>query len=167
MAPERSDTPSGVRAIEHTADLGLEIEAPSLPELFDRSAAGLFMLVRGLEPGGPEDSAAGRRTQGFTGLEDAAEGGVERTVDLAATDLPALLVAWLRELLYLHQDEGLVYGAAEFDAVDEAGASLRARVRLRPAAREPVREIKGVTYHQLAVARRADQGWAARVVFDV
>ncbi|MEN8377073.1 MAG: archease [Gemmatimonadota bacterium] len=160
MAPERTELLPGVRAIEHTADLGLDIEAPTLPELFHRAAAGMFMLVLGREEAGEAeaDQAPGE-------APSAGNADTVRSLSLSAVDLPALLVAWLRELLYLHQVEELTYASADFETLDEAG-SLKAQVKLAPASPETVREIKGVTYHQLAVVRQ-DGGWRARVVFDV
>jgi SHS2 domain-containing protein len=141
----------GVRAIEHTADLAMEVEAASLPELFERAAAGMFELI-----------GAGEREPG----DLPAEGGlVTRDLRLDLTDLPSALVAWLRELLYLHQVEQLAYGSAEFGrACDDA--VLPVRVHAYAAPPTAVREIKGVTYHQLDVSRR-DGLWYARVVFDV
>ncbi|NIP79499.1 MAG: archease, partial [Gemmatimonadetes bacterium] len=76
---------------------------------------------------------------------------------------PGLLAAWLRELLFLHETRRSDYVGAAFDLLE--GSALHARVRTEPA-RRAVREIKGVTYHELAV-RRAGDGWKARVIFDV
>jgi SHS2 domain-containing protein len=88
---------------------------------------------------------------------------VTRELELSAPDLPSLMVHWLRELLYFFQVEHLAYRGAEFQQVTTS--SLRAAVRAVPAV-EAIREIKGVTYHDLEVSRR-DDAWHTRLVFDV
>lgn len=84
-------------------------------------------------------------------------------IALSADDAALLLVLWLRELLYLHQVESLAYRGVDFDALSERRVS--ARVRLGSAG-QAIREIEGVTYHEVEVAREG-AGWRARVVFDV
>src|SRR5690606_5148510 len=69
-----------------------------------------------------------------------------REVAVQAPDLPALLVAWLRELLYLYEAEKLAYRGGEFQKLEPDG--LRARIRCEVVDRA-AREIKGVTYHGL------------------
>lgn len=143
----------GVREIEHTADLGMEVEAGSLEELFRRAAAGMMALVR-------EDSEADGPGRG-----GGDEGAEPRVIELEGDgDTARLLVRWLRELLYLQEVDGFVYGEAEFERLDESG--LRASVRGDPDPARQIRELKGVTYHGLEVGR-ADGGWRARVIFDI
>lgn len=145
--PGRRGWPAGVAPLDHTADVGLEVRADSLASLFERAAGGMRVLLEGEDA---PSAGSGARTQ--------------RTVELEAEELGSLLVAWLRELLFLQQVEGQAFDGAAFECVDET--VLRAIVSLRPAAPEPVREIKGVTYHALEAAR-TDGRWRARVIFDV
>lgn len=152
----------GAVEIEHTADLGMEVEASSLEELFRRAAAGMMVLVRernGLAGAATASHSAPPAGQGANEQE-------ERIVELGheSDDVAGLLVRWLRELLYLQEVEGFVYGEAEFDRID--GSGLRARIRSAPASAPPIREIKGVTYHGLEVARR-NGIWHTRVIFDI
>ncbi|MGD8494810.1 MAG: archease [Gemmatimonadales bacterium] len=149
----------GVVEVEHTADLGMEVRASSLQQLFGRAATGMMALVRDPDRGdlpSSEDSSAPAPVF-------AAE---ERVIELERgdADLAGLLVRWLRELLYLQEVNGFVYGDAEFERLDASG--LRARVRADPNASPPIRELKGVTYHGLEVEKR-DGGWRARVIFDL
>jgi SHS2 domain-containing protein len=138
------------RTIEHTADLGLEVEAPTLELLFVAGAHGLAGVLLGDEVGD-----AGGATGGETEW---------REVALEAPDREALLVDWLRELLYIQISEGLVFRAAE---IDELQASrLVARATFAPPDRPVERELKGVTYHDLEVSRHGDT-WFARIVFDL
>jgi len=140
----------GVISLDHTADLGLEIRAPDLPALFDRAAAGMMhLLLERVPDDGPE----------------------ERSVEARAPDGPGLLRSWLRELLFLHDRYGFQTAEVEFRTLEaEPGpgreARLEATVRGRPEEEPPVREIKGVTLHRLAL-EPADDGWFARVIFDV
>jgi SHS2 domain-containing protein len=150
----------GVKFIEHTADVAIEVTAPGLSELFHRAAAAMFALIRGTEPDEPNPDLSDSPER----LSTAPEVIEVRDLSFPVTDLAAALVAWLRELLYLQQAENLVYQRAEFETLAEDGV-LRVRVYMASASTQ-VREIKGVTYHQLDVSRR-DGSWHARVVFDV
>jgi SHS2 domain-containing protein len=143
---EREGWPEGVRPLDHTADVGLVLVASSLGSLFERAGLGLRRLIEGAAPG------AGAAPRGPLRLE------------LEADDTAFLLVAWLRELLFLHQVEALAFREARFDRLDATG--LAGTFAFDAAASRPVREIKGVTYHALEVTGRTGE-WRARVIFDV
>ncbi|MEJ2204207.1 MAG: archease [Gemmatimonadota bacterium] len=144
----------GIVFLDHTADVGLAVSAPTLPELFIRTARGMTLLIHGTErekcratdPGGREPTR------------------IERRMSLRADDLPGLLRLWLRELLYWHESEGVSFEDARFGTLSET--LLGALVTVTPDEHEPVREIKGVTLHGL-VAERGDGGWVSQVIFDV
>lgn len=174
--------PDGVTGLDHTADVGIAVRAPTLEELFRRAAAGMVALVGGVEEG-PADDRRPSSTRRGTGssivdrrssmgpaiaassaepdVSGAAESATHR-LELAAPDREALLVAWLREVLFLFQTRAFQYVDAHFEVLSDT----RLVARLDGTAAEPVMELKGVTYHALAV-RREDDGWLARVVFDV
>lgn len=160
----------GVYEIEHTADLGMEIEAASLEELFQRAATGMMALVRSTDdtevPGAPHRS---RDDEPRSSLDPRLVAiGLDGRAD---EDVATLLVRWLRELLYLQEVDGFVYRDAAFERLDESG--LRARVEPDPNPAPQIRELKGVTYHGLEVERREGDGegdagrWRARVIFDI
>jgi SHS2 domain-containing protein len=138
------------RTIEHTADLGLEVEAPTLELLFVAGAQGLAGVLLGDEAG-----AAG----GETGRETE-----WRELALEAPDREALFVDWLRELLYIQISEGLIFRTAEIGELRED--RLVARAGFAPPDKPVERELKGVTYHDLEVSRRGE-AWFARIVFDL
>lgn len=163
--------PQGITFLDHTADVGLAVTAPTLPDLFSRTALGMTWLIHGLDRGddaglGGDASARERLASEPAGSSSSARPGEdsERTVDLAADDLPTLLRAWLREVLHWHELEGLSLREVRFSALSET--RLEAEVTLAPEAQEPIREIKGVTLHGL-VARPGAHGWESRVIFDV
>ena len=145
----------GVVSLEHTADVGIEVHAPSLPALFDRAAHGALALVAGADEAGGAEPAPEAR---------AADGEVEERLVLEADDVAGLLALWLRELLFHHEVRRQAYRSATFERLD--ATRLDAVVRLGRDHRPAVREIKGVTYHGL-VAEPRDGGWFARVIFDV
>ncbi len=140
------------RTIEHTADLGIEVEADSLKRLFEASAYGLAGVLVGSELG--------------TGQANPGPAVQWRDLTLEAPDREALLVDWLRELLYIQEAEGLLLTVAEIEDLDDTRLVARAGFNRPVASAGPERELKGVTYHDLEVCQR-EAGWYARVVFDL
>ncbi len=131
---------------DHTADLGVDITAPTLPELFRVAAAALFDQMIGLEAVVP--------ARAFP-------------VSVTAANREELMVRWLAELLYLHDAQDLLFSRFEMEHVEET--SLRGVAWGEPfdAARHQMKTgIKAVTYHQIEVRPDAG-GWRGRVIFDV
>src|SRR3712207_4355293 len=81
-----------IRMLDHTADVGFELRAPSLEALFDEARRALLMVVFEHPP---------------------EEGEGVDAVRLTAPDRETLLVRWLNELVYLIQDAGFVPAGAE------------------------------------------------------
>jgi SHS2 domain-containing protein len=139
-----------IEMLDHTADVGFELSAPTLGGLFDEARRALLMVVFERPP---------------------EEGGEERTVSLAAPDRETLLVRWLNELVYLTQDAGFVPARAKVEVREagEGGYALEARLAGAPLLLEEYGwqgEVKSATFHGLEVACR-DGGWRARVILDV
>lgn len=132
--------------IDHTADVGIVVHASTLPELFETAAAGMFAFL--IDPLTVENRAWRERR-------------------IEADDLAGLLVAWLNDLLVLLSAEEFV---PKVFVVDEVGERLlRATVHGEPV--DPTRhrfrlDVKAATYHTLDV-QREEQGWTARIIFDV
>jgi SHS2 domain-containing protein len=135
--------PPGVEAFDHTADVGIRVAAPDLPELFRRAGLGAIWMAVGQVP---------------------SEVSETRTLRLEAGDVEALLRSWVRELLYWQEVEGFAAGEIQMLSVD--GTQLEARVQGGAAPEHPVREIKGVTWHGLSV-EEAPGDCRAQVIFDV
>lgn len=131
---------------EHTADLGLRIEAGDLPALFSEAARGLFsMIVEDLETVVPAS---------------------ERVFQLAGTDQEYLLFDWLNELLYTFETELLLLCHFEVH-LEPNSLKATARGELFNSARHHLaHEVKAITYHQLSV-RQIDAGWRAEVIVDI
>ncbi|MBW4493030.1 MAG: archease [Oscillatoria princeps RMCB-10] len=133
---------AGFEEIDHTADWAYRIWGPNLEELFIQGALGLFALAGAdLEP----------------------EPVVVRELQLRGVDSESLLVAWLNELLYLQESEGL--GFNQFDIGHLDRHSLHVRVTGAPV-RSWLKFIKAVTYHDLSI-RTGEAGLEATLVIDV
>lgn len=167
-----------VDPLSHTADVGYEVTADSLPELFRGAADGLVRAVRsgpgddsggeGAESGGPGDPEARRDDGGGADGRGAPRSGREaETLTLEGPDRDRLMVAWLRELLYRITRDGRL--PAGLDLEMTGPSALRARLRWSPAgsAETVRREVKGVTYHGLHVDEDDEGRWHARLVLDV
>lgn len=141
---------SPFQEIEHTADWALRVWAASLPELFVDAARGMFHLAAPALADAPVSAAPGPV-------------GLPRTLDIAAGDAESLLVAWLQELLYLSETEGVIF--EHFSIERLTSTHLTATAWAWPAGR-PEKPIKAVTYHNLAI-RREDDGYSVALVFDV
>lgn len=136
------------RFFDHTADIGLEIEAPDLPSLFLEAARAMLGWLGDPAPAGPPPAP-------------------EETV-FRGSDAADLLVDWLGEVLYRAQHLGRI--PAPGAALAFEGATLVARVAWVPIDRRTSRidrELKAVTYHGLEVTGRPGAGYRATVIFDV
>ena len=136
----------GYRILDHTADVGLEAYGADLAELFSNAAGGMFAVIA---------------------APDTIRASKELLVRVEAENLENLLVNWLSELLYLSATRGMLLGRFEISEIDPQ--HLVANVFGEPidqSRHELYTEIKAVTYHELKVEKQ-DQGWIARVLFDV
>jgi SHS2 domain-containing protein len=129
--------------LEHTADCGIRAYGRTSDELFANAAAGMFSLITDLDTVKPVG---------------------EYEVRAKARDLKALLVDFLSELLFVHENRKLLF--SEFDVKVE-GLAVDARVRGEPIDRTRHRlhlSLKAVTYHDMIVD--PDRG-IAQVIFDI
>jgi SHS2 domain-containing protein len=133
---------------EHTADIGLRIQAATLEELFSEAAAGLFSLI-------VENVDDVRQTA-----------AVEIELPRQGDAFDFLLFDWLNDLLYRFDTQRMLF--AKFD-VHFVNNLLRATVfgeRLDPARHRLEHEVKAITYHALKVAQETG-GWIAEVIVDI
>ena len=135
------------REIEHTADVGLELEAPDLKAAFELAAASMFDLMCDIDSVGD---------------------GVCRTVKIRArdSDLENMMVRWLNELLYVFESERLLL--SRFDVRELTSDAIEADVageRYDPARHVFKSDLKAATYHDLAVDQ-TEGVWFVRVIFD-
>ncbi len=136
------------REQEHTADRALRVWGRDLADLLVGAARGMCDLMG--DPGGLAPLAW-------------------RTIRLEAGDREGLLVEWLNELLFLAEQEEVlftdIYLESLRDATPTAPATLVAHVGgvFAPVTKA---HIKAATYHDLRLVE-AEAGWSATITFDV
>ncbi len=128
---------------DHTGEVLVRLAAPALPALFDQAALALAELLGGDLPRG-------------------ARGESER-VELHASDLEALLVEWLDELIYRGERARRIYRDVHVNRIERESLVATVRgdeaVALRTA-------VKAATWHRLRIAS-TPEGVEATVVLDV
>lgn len=147
MSNKSSQYTAAFVPIEHTADVGYRLCAPTLAELFAVAGRALFDAI--------------------TALESIQQSRLERQIQAEAGDVEALFVAWLSELNFYCLTKFELYG--DFKIEEISPTAVRATVRgekIDPARHVIHTEIKAVTYHELYV-RQVENGWEAQVIFDV
>ena len=142
---------SGFQELHHTADWEIEAWAPDLPRLFEQAAVGMYAL---------------------SGTYLYLEPRITRTIEITAQDAESLLVKFLAELLFMGEQYGLAFDMFELNIHDPVSPSetgvpshLRAKLHGAPMT-EQGKEIKAVTYHNLAI-QPGPRGLEVRIVFDV
>ena len=132
--------------IDHTADLGIVVKGGNIKELFVNAANAMNDLMV---------------------KADVREKGAKRKLIVEGEDFPDLMVRWLSEILYLFDGERIMVGAIEIGSINPTRLqSTLSGISLKKCRHEILREIKAVTYHQIAVEETAE-GWEARVIFDI
>lgn len=137
-----------IEMFDHTADVGLRVEADSLNDLFRTAAEGLFDYI----------------------VINRDEVRDQETLDVQLqSDSPTfLLLDWLRELLFLFETRHCLL--SQFDVqVAPDGRSLQARVSGEPI--DPDRhildhEIKAVTDHEARLSE-SNGRWQAELILDI
>jgi SHS2 domain-containing protein len=141
-----TDRPRGsFEFIDHTADAGIRVEAPTLEDLFETAGLAFTELVTSV---------------------DSIDCRVERRFKLEEDDIETLLVSWLQELLYLLDTEDFVFARFQVTLHDFSLEATAWGEVFDPDRHMIKTEIKAVTYHQLEVVE-SDQGWQAQVIFDI
>jgi SHS2 domain-containing protein len=131
---------------EHTADLGLRVQAPDLATLLAEAGRGLFaMLVDNLDDVRPAEPVE---------------------IVVAGVDPEYLLFDWLDELLAIFDTHRFLL--CRFDVrVDKAGVKATAWGEpIDPQRHHLAHEVKAITYHGLRV-EGTDAGWKGEVIVDI
>lgn len=130
---------------EHTGEVEMNVEADTLPALFEEAARGLADLLA--------EDTLGPPTR------------AEEHITLTSGDREALLIDWLNELVYRGEVNKCIYADVRIDAVDEH--TLEATVRGREP-HAPRTAVKAATWHGVRIHSRDDAGpLEATVVLDV
>ena len=133
----------GHRQVDHTADLALEIWAPTEAELWEEAGTALISILTEGEVLPTHDS---------------------RAVRLETVDKEDRLVGWMNEVLYWATVQGFLLTKADLHRdgeaiVGHAHGCVGGQAYLKA-------ELKSATYHDIVV-EQIDGDWRARVVVDV
>ena len=131
--------------LDHTGEVGILAHGESLAEAFSQIAEGMYSLMVGLE------TIQERET---------------RSVEVEAADSCALMVAWLNELVYLFDRDGMLF--RRFQVNEISSRHIKADCygqRLSPERHQVRLAVKAATYHMADV--HEDNGWWARVILDI
>jgi SHS2 domain-containing protein len=139
MQPEK-----GFREHAHTADWELEVWAPDLPTLLEQAARGMY---------------------GLSGVRLRGEARQEQTMWIKAEDAESLLVQFLSNLLWAEEDQQLGFDQMTLKITRDYAYQLEA-VLSGAHISGMDKEIKAVTYHNLAV-QNTPEGLRVVIVFDV
>lgn len=131
---------------DHTADLGLRIQAADLNTLFAEAGRALFSaLVEN------PDSITPRQ---------------ELDITIAGTDREYLFFDWLKELLYRFEVGHLLLGRFSVNVGTDGLQAIVWGEPFDPQRHELSHEVKAITYHGLRVEQTPD-GWLAEVIVDI
>ncbi|MBA7619455.1 Protein archease [subsurface metagenome] len=131
--------------LDHTADVGIIAYGADMKQAFANAAKGLFSLI--------------------TELDDVDE-ALHRDIELTASDEESLLVAWLNELVYRFDTEGILF--KRFDIIQLDDNRLQARVygeKVDSSKHKLKTGVKAATYHMLKVEK--NNGCRVQVLFDI
>jgi SHS2 domain-containing protein len=131
--------------LDHTADTGIEAEAPSLAELVETLTTGMFELMADM---------GGCSASGSVELEVVAESNDD------------LVYEALSELLYRSDVEGLLFCDIDVAVIDDRSLAITAKGISSEDVELVGPPIKAVTYHDIEVTETGE-GWHGRVYFDV
>ena len=135
-----------IEHLDHTADLGLKVTAPTVEELFELCANGMFTLILS-----PEHYSRPKE------LMD---------INLQAESRTDLLREWLSELLYFHATRRMIFSKLTVTSLEgNRLEGVAEGFQLSPEQAHLATEVKAVTYHALYL-RETEAGFEAQVVFD-
>jgi SHS2 domain-containing protein len=126
------------RYLEHTADIGVEVEAESLAQAFSEAGTALFGIMTDTGPFRPVESIQVRAT---------------------GDDLQSLLYSYLEELIYIFDTRGLVIVKVDVLKLETGPFSIEAEAwgeEFDAEKHESRAGVKAITYHRMAV--EAEEG---------
>ena len=130
--------------LEHTADVRVRVKAGSLEDLFSEAARALMVVMYGI----------------------AAPGSMRRHVKVQGKDTVSLMYAFLSEVLFVSEVEGMVVSGAE---VSLSGTGLEGDLFGEIFSREKHlsgMEVKGISFSGLSIVHD-NHTYTLEVTFDV
>ena len=131
---------------EHTADQGIRAYGRSMKDVFINAAMALSTLSTDPAKVLPEE---------------------EFDLEISREEPDELLVAWLNELIFIQDSEGVYLCKFSIDTFEPAVVKGKAwGERIDREKHTPGSCLKAATYHCLKL-EKASEGWMAQVIFDV
>ncbi|HEY55111.1 MAG TPA: archease [Dehalococcoidia bacterium] len=131
--------------LDHTADVGIIAYGADLRQAFANAARGLFSLIAEL---------------------DDVEEVTRQDIELTASDEESLLVAWLNELVYRFDTEGIIFKRFDITRLNNTHLKARGYGEKADSSRHRLKtEVKAATYHMLKVEK--NDGFRVQVLFDI
>jgi SHS2 domain-containing protein len=131
--------------LEHTADVGIIAYGADLKQAFANAARALFSLI--------------------TELDDVEE-VLHQDIVVNASDVESLLVAWLNELVYRFDTEGILFKRFEISQLEDTHLKARVYGEKVDSSRHKLKiGVKAATYHMLRIDR--NNGFRVQVIFDI
>ena len=132
--------------IDHTADIGIAAYGSDLKEAFAGAAAGMFSLM--VELASVEESTS-------------------RKVVVSADNREDLLVAWLNELIYLHDTEGILFSRFIVRHLSEKELEADCYGEKFDISRHGIKTgVKAATYHNVRIEEESG-GCRVQVLLDI
>ena len=139
-------TDQGFEILEHTADLRIKAWGKTKEELFKNALRGMAYVQK-------EEARIKKQ-----------EARITKKVQVKSTDMTALLIDFLSEVLTQSQIDRVVFFDANFKAFSDT--SLEAEI-------EGIKvdkfdeDIKAVTYHEAEVKQNPEGVYETKIVFDI
>jgi len=136
------------RVLDHTGDIGIEVESKTLDGLFEEAGLAMFQEM----------------VENFSEVQPQ----ITKPLSLQEHSLEDLFLGFLSELLFYFDAEGFIPRVLSVQ-VDPNLFMLSGTAQgesLNPEKHRVRLGIKAVTYHMLQIEKR-EHGWYARVIFDV
>lgn len=135
-----------IRPIEHTADVGIYVEAPTKELAVEACVCALLNLICDTNRVSEDESV---------------EIAIEDTLDYES-----LLFDLLNEVIYLMDAKKMLFSRFEIEEFDH---SFKARLygeKYDPKKHEIKEQVKAATYHQISFQKLEDK-WIVQAIFDV
>jgi len=133
-----------IKYIEHSSDVGFEVDGSNLEELFSNAAIAMYGLMTDLE-----------------GIEPT----VKREIDIQSEDLESLMFDWIDELIFIFESDQIIFSRFELQIKNFHLSGRCIGERFDPKKHEAGIIIKAVTYHMMEIKRNGS--WKAKVIVDV
>ncbi|MBY0546429.1 MAG: archease [Candidatus Obscuribacterales bacterium] len=141
---------SQIRVLDHTADMGFEVNGDSLQAVFELCANALTSILTDLTAITAEQTTP---------------------VQLEAADIDGLMYAWLSEILYLFDGEKMLFTSFKCSSLNLSETSCSLTAELGGEQYDPEKHristyVKAITFHQMRIVDQPPN-CSARVFIDI